>query len=102
MSHIDLRDWLEAVERRGELKHISGANWDLEMGSIAELVFRVLTNIHAFEYIGGIGTIGRGKIDFELMEEIKREVQELEHGLAREEVSLKSRYLPRRSRSRMV
>lgn len=38
MSHIDLRDWLEAVEKHGELEHIAGANWDLEMGSIAELV----------------------------------------------------------------
>lgn len=36
--HIDLRDWLQAVERRGELHHISGANWDLEMSGMAEIV----------------------------------------------------------------
>lgn len=36
--HIDLRDWLEAVESRGEVKHVSGAGCDLEMSSIAELV----------------------------------------------------------------
>ncbi len=40
MGYTDLREWLEAVERQGELKHISGANWDLEMSSIAELVCR--------------------------------------------------------------
>ena len=40
MGHINLRDWLEAVESRGELEKISGAAWDLEMGSIVELLFR--------------------------------------------------------------
>ncbi len=40
MSHTDLRDWLEAVESRGELQHINGASWDLEMGAITELVYR--------------------------------------------------------------
>jgi len=40
MSHVDLRDWLETIEGRGELERINGASWDLEMGSIAELVFR--------------------------------------------------------------
>ncbi len=38
MSYADLRDWLESVESHGELKHMSGANWDLEMSAIAELV----------------------------------------------------------------
>ncbi len=36
--HIDLRDWLAAAETRGEVKHISGVNWDLEMSGIAELL----------------------------------------------------------------
>ena len=40
MSHIDLRDWMKAVESRGELTHITGADWDLEMGAIVELVYR--------------------------------------------------------------
>jgi 4-hydroxy-3-polyprenylbenzoate decarboxylase len=38
MIYSDLREWLESVDKRGELLHISGANWDLEMGGIAELV----------------------------------------------------------------
>src|SRR2546422_10009798 len=33
----DLRDWMAAVERIGELKHINGADWDVEIGTITEL-----------------------------------------------------------------
>lgn len=40
MGHIDLRDWLEAVERRGELTRINGADWNLEMSSLVEIIFR--------------------------------------------------------------
>ena len=40
MSDNDLREWLEAVEQHGELQHVQRANWDLEMSSIAELVYR--------------------------------------------------------------
>lgn len=40
MSHKDLREWLELVEEKGELQKISGAHWDLEMSSIAEIIFR--------------------------------------------------------------
>ncbi|MDP2917358.1 MAG: UbiD family decarboxylase [Dehalococcoidia bacterium] len=40
MAHADLRDFIQAVEARGELKHVAGANWDVEMGSIVELIYR--------------------------------------------------------------
>ncbi len=40
MTHHDLRNWLESVEKQGEVRHISGANWDIEMSSIAEIVYR--------------------------------------------------------------
>jgi 4-hydroxy-3-polyprenylbenzoate decarboxylase len=40
MGHSDLRDWLTVVENHGQLKRINGAGWDLEMGSIVELIFR--------------------------------------------------------------
>jgi glycine cleavage system T protein len=63
-----------------------------EMEKIAELVNRVLVNIHPFKYIGGGGEIGRGKIDFDLMEKIKVEVEALEKSLARNEVNLTSGY----------
>jgi len=33
----DLRQWMEEVENRGELKRIDGADWDLEIGCIAAL-----------------------------------------------------------------
>ncbi len=40
MSYSGLRDWLEAVESRGEIEHIRGADWNLEMSSIAEIIYR--------------------------------------------------------------
>lgn len=36
--HTDLRNWLENVEQRGELKRISGVDCDLEMSGICEIV----------------------------------------------------------------
>ncbi|MFC2060391.1 UbiD family decarboxylase [Chloroflexota bacterium] len=40
MSYKDLRDWLEAARRDGELQEVHGASWDLEMSSLAEIVAR--------------------------------------------------------------
>ena len=37
--HQDLRDWLVKVEALGELQAIDGADWNLEMGAIAEMVY---------------------------------------------------------------
>jgi 4-hydroxy-3-polyprenylbenzoate decarboxylase len=36
--HGDLREFLERVDRAGEVLRISGADWNLEMGALAELV----------------------------------------------------------------
>jgi len=36
----DLRDWIARVERLGELQHVSGAHWDLEIGTISEINYR--------------------------------------------------------------
>ena len=36
--HRDLREFLERAESVGELSHVKGANWDLEMGALAEIV----------------------------------------------------------------
>ncbi len=33
----DLRDWLEKVDRRGELRTVEGADWHLEIGCVTEL-----------------------------------------------------------------
>jgi glycine/serine hydroxymethyltransferase/glycine cleavage system aminomethyltransferase T len=63
-----------------------------EMEKIAKLVHKVVTNIQPFIYIGGGGEIGRGKIDFDLLEEVKAEVVDLESKLARDEISLESIY----------
>jgi UbiD family decarboxylase len=36
--HTDLRTWLEEVEKHGELKHISGADCNLEMSALCEII----------------------------------------------------------------
>ncbi|MBI2953750.1 MAG: UbiD family decarboxylase [Chloroflexi bacterium] len=40
MAYRDLREWLVEVERLGELQRIEGADWNLEMAGITELVYR--------------------------------------------------------------
>ncbi|HUQ76956.1 MAG TPA: UbiD family decarboxylase [Burkholderiales bacterium] len=37
MNPLDLRLWLAEVEKLGELKHVRGADWNLELGAISEL-----------------------------------------------------------------
>jgi len=39
-QYKDLREWIGLVEDLGELKRISGANWNLEMGAITEILGR--------------------------------------------------------------
>ena len=39
-KYTDLRDWLEIVDSFGELKKIDGVDWNLEMGTLAELLSR--------------------------------------------------------------
>ena len=40
MAYRDLREWLEQVDALGELRRVEGAHWDLEIGTITELVRR--------------------------------------------------------------
>ena len=37
--HVDLRDWIERVSSVGELMRISGVDWNLEMGAVAEMIY---------------------------------------------------------------
>jgi len=37
-SYTDLREWLDIVDTTGELKKVDGADWNLEMGTLAELL----------------------------------------------------------------
>ena len=34
---LDLRPWLAEIDKLGELKHVRGADWNLELGAISEL-----------------------------------------------------------------
>ena len=36
----DVRQWLDLVESMGELKRVNGADWNLEIGTMAELIYR--------------------------------------------------------------
>jgi len=38
--HADLRDWIGRVEGIGELLRVSGADWNLEIGAVAEMIYR--------------------------------------------------------------
>jgi len=39
-TYKDLRDWLDIVDSLGQLKKIEGVDWNLEMGTLTELVAR--------------------------------------------------------------
>ncbi len=56
--HGDLREWIENAEKIGRLKRISGANWELEMATLAELFChrkKLETPALLFENIPGVG-----------------------------------------------
>ena len=38
LPHRDLREFLERAESIGEVTRVKGANWDLELGALAEIV----------------------------------------------------------------
>ena len=51
-----------------------------EMDVLADLIATVLTNIHPFSYIGLAGELPRGKIDLDILEEVKRGTEALASG----------------------
>src|SRR5438552_1658263 len=38
VTYRGLRGWLDEVNRMGELLHVNGANWDVEMGAITHML----------------------------------------------------------------
>ena len=40
----DLRRWLEKVDEIGELKTVKGADWNLEIGCISDLEYKLKKN----------------------------------------------------------
>src|SRR6266550_2040339 len=40
IDSCDLRDWLKDVKRLEQLEQISGANWDLEIGALTEIILQ--------------------------------------------------------------
>src|SRR3989338_10235422 len=56
----DLREWLEQVEKLGELKVVRGAHWDLEMAGLAEIVAREAKGVAPALLFDDIGDLPRG------------------------------------------
>ena len=63
-----------------------------EMEQIAALIHRILANIEPFSYQGLRGELPRGKIELDILEEVKREVEELAAGAKAETRSRGSGY----------
>src|SRR5258706_15976400 len=40
LVYQDLRGYLAAADKLGELRHVNGADWDLELGAITEVAAR--------------------------------------------------------------
>ena len=38
LEYDDLRDWLSAVEAKGDLKVVTGANWHTDIGQVVEVM----------------------------------------------------------------
>ena len=40
MGYADLRDWLRQVEGFGEVLRLNGADWNLEIGGLCDIIVR--------------------------------------------------------------
>ncbi|HEX9264872.1 MAG TPA: UbiD family decarboxylase, partial [Candidatus Binatia bacterium] len=40
MDYQGLRDWLDTIDRCGELTTLEGVDWNLEMGAIVDVLYR--------------------------------------------------------------
>jgi len=57
ISYKDLREYIDAVDRLGELRIVNGANWDLEVGAITEVAARAARpKVVLFDNITGCPT----------------------------------------------
>src|ERR1041384_2295083 len=45
-TYQDLRQWLNIVDGFGELEGIEGADWNLEVGTLAELIYRERSGVN--------------------------------------------------------
>jgi glycine hydroxymethyltransferase len=53
---------------------------EAEIDKIADLIHRIIVNIRPFTYMALTGPLWRGKIDLDILEEVKREVEDLASG----------------------
>ena len=54
LAYKDLRGYLDAADKLGELRHVNGADWDLELGAITEVAARANNpKVLLFDHIKG-------------------------------------------------
>ena len=54
ITYKDLRSYIDAVDRLGELRRVDGADWDLEFGAITEVAARATNpKVVLFDHIKG-------------------------------------------------
>ena len=71
-SACDLRDWLDSVERLGQLERISGADWDLEIGALTEIILERLSSPPALMFDAVPGHASNFRVLANMLETIER------------------------------
>lgn len=62
IAYKDLREYIDAVDRLGELRVVNGADWDLEIGAITEVAARAKDVIPpAYRRVKGVNYIYSGR-----------------------------------------
>ena len=56
----DLREFITAVEKRGELAHVKNAHWDRELGAVTEVLYRQKVEKSPMLLFDGIPDYPRG------------------------------------------
>jgi len=68
----DLRSWIQQVEEIGQLEHVSGAHWDLEIGALNEIICERMPAPPALMFENVAGHKGTGRVLANMMETMER------------------------------
>lgn len=68
----DLRAWMQQVDEIGQLEHVKGAHWDLEIGALNEIICERLPAPPALLFENIAGHEGEGRVLANMMETMER------------------------------
>jgi UbiD family decarboxylase len=71
-SACDLRDWLDGVRALGQLERISGADWDLEIGALTEIILERLSSPPAVMFDAVPGYAPNRRVLANMLETLER------------------------------